>query len=152
MFGRLFVELREKRGLCYSVYARHGATNLYGTMTAYVGTTPERAQESMDVLLSEFSRLKGSITQEELDRSRTNIKASIIMGEESPGARAASNATDWWLLKRVRSLKEIHEAIDRVRLDTLNQYLERYPFTPCSILTLGRTSLKVANSVVSKGA
>jgi predicted Zn-dependent peptidase len=151
MFGRLFVELREKRGLCYSVYARHGATNLYGTMTAYVGTTPERAQESMDVLLSEFTRLKGTITQEELDRSRTNIKASIIMGEESPGARAASNATDWWLLKRVRSLQEIHEAIDRVHLDSLNQYLERHPFTPCSILTLGRTPLKVGHGVVSKG-
>jgi predicted Zn-dependent peptidase len=152
MFGRLFVELREKRGLCYSVYARHGASNLYGTMTAYVGTTPERAQESMDVLLGEFSRLKGSITQEELDRSRTNIKASIIMGEESPGARAASNATDWWLLKRVRTLQEIHEAIDRVKLDSLNQYLECYPFAPCSILTLGRAPLTVANSVVSEGA
>jgi predicted Zn-dependent peptidase len=106
----------------------------------------------MDVLLGEFSRLKGSITQEELDRSRTNIKASIIMGEESPGARAASNATDWWLLKRVRTLQEIHEAIDRVKLDSLNQYLECYPFAPCSILTLGRAPLTVANSVVSEGA
>lgn len=151
MFGRLFVEVREKRGLCYSVYARHGATKQYGTMTAYVGTTPERAQESMDVILSEFSRLKGSITQEELDRSRTNLKASLIMGEESPGARAASNATDWWLLKRVRSLKEIHDAIDKVELGSLDQYLETYPFAPCSILTLGRTPLNVEQNIVGKG-
>ncbi len=152
MFGRLFVEVREKRGLCYSVYARHGATNFYGTMTAYVGTTPERAQESMDVLLGEFSRLKGTITQDELDRSRTNLKASLIMGEESPGSRAASNATDWWLLKRVRTLKEIHAAIDKVTLGSLTEFLERYPFTPCSILTLGRTPLTVAHDIVGKGA
>ncbi len=150
MFGRLFVEVREKRGLCYSVYARHGATTDYGTMTAYVGTTPERAQESMDVLLGEFERLPGTITQDELDRSRTNLKASVIMGEESPGARAGSNATDWWLLKRVRTLQEIHEAIDRVTLDSVNEYLKQYPFKPCSVLTLGKAPLRVPPSVVGK--
>jgi len=150
MFGRLFVEVREKRGLCYSVYARHGATNLYGTMTAYVGTTPERAQESLDVLVGEFERLPGTITQEELDRCRTNLKASLIMGEESPGARAGSNATDWWLLRRIRTLTEINAAIDRVSIDGLNNFLERYPFKPCSILTLGRAPLRVAPGIVGK--
>jgi predicted Zn-dependent peptidase len=150
MFGRLFVEVREKRGLCYSVYARHGATTDYGTMTAYVGTTPERAQESMDVLLAEFDKLPGSITQDELDRSRTNLKASVVMGEESPGARASSNSTDWWLLKRVRSLQEIHDAIDRVTLDSVNEYLSKYAFQPCSILTLGKMPLKVPQSIVGK--
>ena len=151
MFGRLFVEVREKRGLCYSVYARHGSTQSYGTMTAYVGTTPERAQESMDVLLAEFERLPGSITQDELERSRTNLKASVIMGEESPGARASSNANDWWLLKRVRTLQEIHEAIDRVTLESINEYLATYPYKPCSILTLGSTPLSVPGGVVGKG-
>jgi len=150
MFGRLFVEVREKRGLCYSVYARHGATNRYGTMTAYVGTTPERAQESLDVLVGEFQKLQGTITQEELSRCRTNLKASLIMGEESPGARAGSNATDWWLLRRIRTLSEINEAIDRVSIAGLNAFLERYPFQPCSILTLGRAPLSVAPHIVGK--
>jgi len=148
MFGRLFVEVREKRGLCYSVYARHASTNLFGTMSAYVGTTPERAQESMDVLLEELQRLPGTITQEELDRSRTNLKASLIMGEESPGSRAGSNATDWWLLKRVRTLQEIQGAIDAVTLDSIGEFLRRYPFTPCSVLTLGSAALKVEPQVV----
>lgn len=150
MFGRLFVEVREKRGLCYSVYARHGATNLYGTMTAYVGTTPDRAQESLDVLVGEFERLRGTITQDEVDRCRTNLKASLVMGEESPGARAGSNATDWWLLRRIRTLAEINAAIDRVSIDGLNQFLEKYPFRPCSILTLGRAPLSVADGIVGK--
>ncbi len=148
MFGRLFVELREKRGLCYSVYARHTSTNLYGTMSAYVGTTPERAQESVDLLLGEMQRLRGTITQEELARSVTNLKATLVMGEESPGSRASSNSNDWWLLKRVRGLSEIQAGIDAVSLESIEEFLRRYPFTPCSVLTLGSSPLKVAGEVV----
>jgi predicted Zn-dependent peptidase len=150
MFGRLFIEVREKRGLCYSVFARHSSTNLYGTMSAYVGTTPERAQESADVLLGELQSLPGTITQEELDRSRTNLKASLIMGEESPGSRAGSNANDWWLLRRVRGLSEIQAGIDAVSLDSIEEFLRRYPFKPCSLLTLGSASLSVGDDVVGR--
>jgi predicted Zn-dependent peptidase len=151
MFGRLFVEVREKRGLCYSVFARHGATNQYGTMTAYVGTTAERAQESMDVLLAEFEKFPGTISQEEIDRARTNLKANLIMGEESSGARAGSNATDWWLLRRVRSIEEIQRAIDAVTLESIEQYLREYPCWPSSILTLGRHPLRIAPHVIGRG-
>jgi predicted Zn-dependent peptidase len=141
MFGRLFVEVREKRGLCYSVYARHGATNSYGTVTAYVGTTPERAQESLDVLLREFEGLRGTVTPEELSRAKTNLKATLVMGEESPSSRASSNAGDWWLMKRIRSLEEVSREIDLVSLEGIDSFLERYPFRPCSLLTLGPRAL-----------
>lgn len=152
MFGRLFVELREKRGLCYSVYARHGASDVYGTTTAYVGTTPERAQESLDLLVGEFQRLSGTVTDEELERAKTNLKASLIMGEESPGARASSNGTDWWLLKRIRSLEEIHGEIDAVSKATIEAFIAQYPFQPCSLLTLGKGPLKVNAQLIGKGA
>lgn len=152
MFGRLFIEVREKRGLCYSVYARHTSTNYYGTMSAYVGTTPERAQESMDVLLAELNRLPGTITQDELERSRTNLKASLIMGEESPASRAGSNASDWWLVRRVRGLAEIQAGIDAVSLDSIEEFLRRFPFAPCSVLTLGSTALVVPPTVVGHRA
>jgi predicted Zn-dependent peptidase len=151
MFGRLFVEVREKRGLCYSVYARHGSTTEYGTVTAYVGTTPERAQESLDVLLKELHGLKGTVTEDELDRARTNLKASLIMGEESPGARAGSNAQDWWLLKRVRPLSEINAAIDKVTVSSVDAFLGAHPFKPCSILTLGKHALTVPTGLTGEG-
>lgn len=151
MFGRLFMELREKRGLCYSVYARHGSNTSYGTVTAYVGTTPERAQESLDLLLGEFARLQGSVSEPELARAKTNLKAALVMGEESPGSRAASNATDWWLLRRVRSLQEVNEAIGAVTLEDVNGFIERHPFSPCTILTLGRAPLDVSASIIRGG-
>jgi predicted Zn-dependent peptidase len=149
MFGRLFMEVREKRGLCYSVYARHGSRKEYGTITAYVGTTADRAQESLDVMLGEFRRLRGSIEDFELERARTNLKASLIMGEEAPASRASSNASDWWLLSRVRPLTEIHDAIDRVSIESIESFLEQYPFMPCSILTLGSKRLEVDGDVVA---
>ncbi len=148
MFGRLFVEVREKRGLCYSVYARHGSTTSYGTVTAYVGTTPERAQESLDVLLRELNGLKSTISAEELDRARTNLKASLIMGEESPGARAGSNAQDWWLLGRIRPLSEINAEIDKVTVASVDEFLSRFPFSPCSVLTLGKHKLSVPTGLI----
>jgi predicted Zn-dependent peptidase len=151
MFGRLFVEVREKRGLCYSVYARHGSTTSYGTVTAYVGTTPERAQESLDVLLKELSGLKGTVTQDELERARTNLKAALIMGEESPGARAGSNAQDWWLLKRVRPLSEINAEIDKVTVQSIDAFLSSHPFRPCSLLTLGKNKLTIPQGLVGEG-
>lgn len=150
MFGRLFMELREKRGLCYSVYARHGANTTYGTVSAYVGTTPERAQESLDLLIGELCRLKGSVTEAELARAKTNMQAALVMGEESPGSRAASNATDWWLLGRVRTLKEINEAVSAVSLDSVDAFIAKHPFAPCTILTLGRAPLDVSSSVIAR--
>ena len=147
MFGRLFVEVREKRGLCYSVYARHGANNAYGTVTAYVGTTPERAQESLDVLVKELYGLKGTVSEAELERAKVNLKASLVLGEESPGSRASSNATDWWLLGRIRPLVEVSTEIDKVDVKGVDSFLERYSFRPASLLTLGPKRLEVSEEL-----
>jgi len=147
MFGRLFMELREKRGLCYSVQLRHGANRHYGTVTGYVGTTPERAQESLDLFAGELQGLSATMTQDELNRTRVNLKAALVIGEESPGSRASSNATDWWLMRRVRTLQEISAEIDKVTIDSIQQFLKAHRFFPCSILTLGSRALHVPQGV-----
>ncbi len=141
MFGRLFIEVREKRGLVYSVYARHSATNLYGTMSIYAGTTPERAQETLDVTLHELNNLVGTVTEEELLRAKANLKASVIMGDESSSSRASSSAADFWLMRRVRSLEEIQQGIDRVSTEDIDHFINRYPPQHYSLLTLGSRSL-----------
>ncbi len=141
MFGRLFIEVREKRGLVYSVYAKHSATKSYGTMTVYAGTTPERAQETLDVTLRELNNLRGTITEEELARAKANLKATVIMADESSGARASSNASDFWLIKRVRPIEEIKSEIDKVTIADIDRLTERFPAEHYSLLTLGGRSL-----------
>ncbi len=142
MFGRLFIEVREKRGLCYSVYARHSATNEYGLMQAYAGTTPERAHETLEVMLSELKRVKGSVTEDEMSRVKANLKSSLIIGGESPAARASSNSGDWWINKKIRSLDEIINAVNAVSIKDVDNFIEQFPADSYTLLTLGKRDLK----------
>ena len=90
MAVRLFTEVREKRGLCYSVSESYSAERDYGRCVAYVGTTPDRAQESLDVLMGELRHINtadGHITQGEFDRAMIGIKSGIIFSGESTGLR-----------------------------------------------------------------
>lgn len=144
MFGRLFIEVREKRGLCYSVYARHAANQHYGTVMAYAGTTPERAQETHDVMVGELRNLRGTIKQEELDRAKANLKAGLIIGEESTGARASSNASDWWLGKRIRPLNEILDAVSAINISAVDAYLDAFPVKSFMSVTLGPKAISLA--------
>ena len=142
MSGRLFTEVREKRGLCYSVSASMRADKDRGVVSNYVGTTPERAQESLDVLYSEILRIgEGNVTDEELIRTKTGLKSRLIFSGESTGARASAIAADWLNLGRTRSLDEIIDQVNAVSLDELNAYLKRRKIGTPTIQTLGPDAL-----------
>ena len=141
MFGRLFIEVREKRGLCYSVHSRHSANADYGLVQVYAGTTPERAHETLQVILMELSRLYRSVTEEELRRAKANLKSALVIGDESPGARATSNSSDWWISGRIRSLDEIIARIDAVSIANIDEYVSKYPPKQYTLLTLGSRDL-----------
>jgi predicted Zn-dependent peptidase len=142
MFGRLFIEVREKRGLCYSVYLRHAATNEYGLMNAYAGTTPERAHETLQVMLSEINLKNNAITIQEINRAKANLKASIIIGEESASSRASSNASDWWLVKKLRSIEGILSQIEAVDANSIEEFMLAYPLKDFTLVTLGKRDLR----------
>ncbi|MHC5007358.1 MAG: M16 family metallopeptidase, partial [Planctomycetota bacterium] len=86
--ARLFTEVRQKRSLCYSVGASYGAGRDYGLVTLYAGTTPQRAQETLDVCSAEIERLADGVTGDEFDRAVIGLKSHLIMQGESTGARA----------------------------------------------------------------
>ncbi len=144
MSGRLFSEVREKRGLCYSVSAGYRAERDFGVVTAYVGTTPERAQESLDVLTAELQRLSdgGGVTLEEFQRAKIGMKSGLIFSGESTGSRAVGLASDMRKLGRARSLAELAERVDRVTLDELNAYLKTRTMGRVTIQTLGPAELR----------
>lgn len=144
MSGRLFSEVREKRGLCYSVSAGYRGDRDYGLVSAYVGTTPERAQESLDVLVSELRRItsaEGKITGEEFARAIVGIRSGLVFSGESTGARAASLAADWRRFGRGRTLGEVSDAIASITLDEVNAYLARRRLGTLTIQTLGPKAL-----------
>lgn len=145
MAGRLFTEVREKRALCYSVNASYAGDKDHGTVSAYVGTSPDRAQESLDVLYEELMKLKtpqGAITPDEFSRAAVQMKSSLVFSGESTSARAISLAYDHRRLGRARSLEELAVAIDAVTLDQLNEYVRRRQMGRWTIQTLGPAPLK----------
>ena len=142
MGGRLFTEVREKRSLCYSVYASYSAGRDRGAMLAYAGTTPERAQETLDVMGGEFRKLRRGIDEAEFDRAVMGMKSRLVMHGESTSARAATIARDQYLIGRARTLAEIAAEVDAVTLAAVNAYLESAPMEVFTTVALGPEALR----------
>ena len=143
MGARLFTEVREKRGLCYSVYASYQTFKDRASIIGYAGTTNERAQETLDVTLAEIRRLQDGVEQDEVDRVKAGLKSSVIMQEESTSARAGSIASDWYYLGRVRPTEEIQAAINALSPASIVDYVRKYPPENLTLVTLGPKALTV---------
>ncbi|MCA9088043.1 MAG: insulinase family protein [Planctomycetaceae bacterium] len=139
--SRLFTEVREKRGLCYSVDASLSSLKKSGHVLAYAGTTTERAQETLDVMLEVIHGLGRDISEAELARCKARDKSSLVMQQESTPSRASAIARDWFYLERVQSLQEIRQKIDALQVEDLVTYLERHPAEPLAGFCVGERSL-----------
>jgi predicted Zn-dependent peptidase len=145
MSSRLFTEVREKRGLCYTVFATLHSLKEDGSILAYAGTSSERAQESLDVMLQEFDRLiQFGVQPQEVTRLKARFKSGIVMQQESSSSRANSLASDWYHLGRTRSREELASLIDEVTCDSINEFLSRRPPGPYRVTTVGPQPLEVS--------
>ena len=149
MSSRLFVEVRDKRGLAYHASTRYVTLRDHAGLFTYVGTPPDRAQETLAVTVRELRRLGEGIEEAEIVRSRTQLKSSLIMQGESVVARAGAIVSDWYHLGRVRTLEELSAAIDRVTIPEVLEYLRLYPAERFSGLIIGPEPLdaKAAGAV-----
>ncbi len=137
MGSRLFTEVREKRGLVYSVSASYRALKGFGYTLGYAGTTPERAAETLEVYLAELARLQHGVDEAEIERARTGILSTVVMQGDSTGATASRLASDMFHIGRPRTLDELRERIEGVTLEALNAYLAAHPLPEPTIVTLG---------------
>ena len=137
MSGRLFTEVREKRGLCYAVGARYHTLKEYAGISCYAGTTPEKAQETLEVIMAEFDRLCEGISVDEMQRAKVGLKSSLIMQSESSGARAGGIASDYYLLGRVRPLDQIKSKLDATSVDSVPAFLQANKFADYTVVTIG---------------
>ncbi|CAE7507655.1 ptrA, partial [Symbiodinium sp. CCMP2456] len=143
MSSRLFSEVREKRGLCYTVYAACNSLRTQGAILAYAGTSTERAQETLDVMLEQFNELPKGVRQDELNRLKARFKSGIIMQQESSSSRASSLAADWYHLGRIRTMSELEAILDGISVETINAYLSNNPPKNFRVTTIGAKRLEV---------
>ena len=143
MSARLFTEVREKRGLCYAIGARyHGLKEAAGIM-CYAGTTPDKAQETLDCIIGEFNRLSEGITPEEIATAKVGLKSRLIMQSESSSSRAGGIGSDYYILGRVRSLDEIKDRIEQTTLDSVLGFLRSNKFKDFTVVTIGPKQVSI---------
>jgi predicted Zn-dependent peptidase len=129
MSSRLFQEAREKRGLCYSIFAQTGAYVDTGMTTIYAGTAGDQIAGLSRLTIDEFKRAADDMTQAEVDRARAQMKAGMLMGLESASNRAERLARMVQVWGYVPDLSEAVEKIDAVDLTSVKAYAEQVATT-----------------------
>jgi predicted Zn-dependent peptidase len=114
MSSRLFQEVREKRGLAYSIYSFHWAYSDAGLMGFYAGTSPKDAGELMAAALDCLSEAAATLTEAEIHRAKAQMKVSLLAALESSGARAQQLARQLLIYGRPLSFAEMIDRIDRL--------------------------------------
>ena len=126
MSSRLFQEIREKRGLAYSVYSYLGSYSDAGALTVYAGTGRENSCETLKIMLGEMARLRDEqVARDELNAAREQIKGKILMSLESSDSYMSRLARSYLYFGRYQPLDEVMAGFDAVTADDLQQLAVR---------------------------
>ncbi len=137
MSGRLFTEVREKRGLVYWVGAWQETPRGAGMMFLGASTTPERCDLTYKTLLNEVDRLSEDLTKDELDRAITGIVASQETRGDTTRARCGEIASDMFFFGRPLPIEEKIAKLQAVTVEDVRRYLANHPRNKLCVLTLG---------------
>jgi len=142
MASRLFVEVREKRGLVYGISAGLAGNKQLGAMRIYAGTTPEQGHECLQVIINELRKLEQEgITVDELERARIQLKSENVMRGEGSGSRMGAITRSWWYERKIRTIQDVKAAIDAVTQEQVLNVLRYYsPLNPLTIAAIGPLS------------
>jgi predicted Zn-dependent peptidase len=125
MSSRLFQEAREKRGLCYTIFAQAGVHEDTGSFTVYSGTGADEIAGLSELIADELKRAVGDISESEIARARAQLKAGMLMGLESPFSRCERLARALTVWGRIPTLEETVAKIDAVDAKAARQVAER---------------------------
>lgn len=124
MSSRLFQEVREKRGLCYTIFAQSGAYSDTGMTTIYAGTSADQIAELATITIDEMKRAASDMAPQEVARARAQMKAGMLMGLESPSNRAERLARLVQVWNEVPSLEDTVARIDAVTTGDVREFAE----------------------------
>lgn len=137
MSSRLFQEVREQRGLAYSIYAYASSYVDTGMFTIYAGTSPEDIPEMVAVIAEECAKLASTLTEPEIARARAQLRASTIMGMESTSSRCEHRARQLMIFGEPLSPEETIARIDAVDIDAVRRITERVLKSPITTAAVG---------------
>lgn len=137
MSSRLFQEIREKRGLVYSIFSFHTTYQDDGQFAVYAGTGPEHLPELVPVVCDEILKFADSITEKELARAKAQMKANLLMGRESMMGRANQQAKHLIHFNEVLDIQEKIRNIDSLDTATVASMARQIFATKPTVAALG---------------
>jgi len=138
MSSRLFQEIREKRGLAYSVYSYHTMYVEAGLFAAYAGTTPSRAREVLGILREQLADIaEGGLTEGEFERAKGHMKGSLVLSLEDPGGRMSRLGKSEISHGEILTVNQILQRIEAVTLDDARRVAKRVLSQPTALAVLG---------------
>lgn len=136
MSSRLFQEIREIKGLCYTIFAQTGAYAETGTTTIYAGTSAVQIGELSRITIDEMKRAAEDMSPEEVARARAQMKAGLLMGLESPSNRAERLARLVQIWDKVPPLEDTIARIDAVTTGDVREFAEAMAVSAPAALAL----------------
>lgn len=138
MSSRMFQEIREKRGLAYSVFSYHSAHADAGLFTIYAGTAPKQTQEVLDVTVELLNELvRTGMTDTELKKGKEQLKGSLILSLESTSSRMNRLGKNELMTGRHFTLDEMINRIDSVKMDQIDELIKRLFANPFAVAMVG---------------
>jgi predicted Zn-dependent peptidase len=137
MSSRLFQEVREKRGLVYSIYAFSATYRDGGLLGIYAGTGQDELDQLVPVICDQLADLAHSVTDAELDRARAQLRAGTLMARESTSSRAESLAQQMLVHGRPIPVAELLQKLEAVRLEDIRRLARATPLAKPTVVTLG---------------
>ncbi|MCL1918731.1 MAG: insulinase family protein [Peptococcaceae bacterium] len=124
--SRLFQEIREKRGLAYSVFSYHNTYQDAGLFAVYAGTTPQKTHELVECVMEQMESLKqDGIDLQKLADTKAQIKGSLYLGMESTSSRMNRLGRTELTLNRVKTIDETVEKLEKVTLEDVRALLDQ---------------------------
>lgn len=150
MSSRLFQEVREKRGLVYSVYSFASSYRRNGLFGIYAATSANKLEELADVAVNELLKMTVAITEEEFSRTKTQFKASLLMSGESNTASCDQIASQTMLFGKPLEHAEMLEKLNKVSINDVIELAKRIVKGKCSVVTVGKADCRGAIRALQK--
>jgi predicted Zn-dependent peptidase len=138
MSSRLFQEVREKRGLVYSIYSFTSSHKHNGSFGIYAATSPSKLKELTDVAANEMLKMRKNVSEKELRRAKAQFKSGLLMSNESNTSCCERVVHQTLLFGRPLEYEEMLEKLEAVTLDDLMTMTDRVLASQASVVTVGK--------------
>jgi predicted Zn-dependent peptidase len=151
MSSRLFQEVREKRGLCYSIYSFSSSHKRNGLCGVYSATTADNLAELSKVVTDVMNNMRHNISQKEFKITKAQFKASLLMAAENNTTSCEQIAHQTRIFGRPLSQKEILEQINAVTIDDVKKMMDKILSSPASVVTVGKCDCSSVLTALKSG-